>query len=84
MSSTDWKPHVGEIVRLKINRTQKLPKGSIGIVVQHPGNYRNTTYIKWRRGPCESVDLVYIKPAKPESLSNSAKVWAVKQLMNGS
>ena len=85
MSGTDWKPAVGDVVRARTHISKYIPKGSIGLIerTEGNGNFKPNAYVLWRRGVCCSTYYEHIKPAKPESLSRSQRLWVVKTLMNG-
>jgi len=81
MSSTDWKPAVGDVVRARTYLRRPVFPGRLGIV-QYV-YFKAPAYIRWRRGVCCSAYYKHIKPTKHESLSKSQRLWVVKTLMNG-
>lgn len=85
---TDWRPNVGDVVRLKIHKSADIPKGSVGIItdVEVLPHLRDVRFwVRWRRDTLnlDYVHIKHIKPANPTTLSNSTKVWIVKEKMNG-
>ena len=80
MSSTDWKPAVGDVVRARTYLRRPVFPGRLGIV-QYV--HESSVGILWRSGDeTHHTKSDNLKPAKPESLSKSQPLWVVKTLMN--